>query len=144
MKKYLFILLFITGCYGLKSQEVSLIRVIDGDTYEVLLNGKKQPIRLMNVDAPELKQAYGAAVKDSLSQLFKSKTIKIAAFKLDIYGRLLVQINYQGKALDSLLVSKGWAWCYEKYNTNSLLAMQQIVAIQQRKGLWYCPKPVPP
>lgn len=144
MKKYLFILLFITGCYGLKSQEVPLIRVIDGDTYEVLLNGKKQPIRLMNVDAPELKQAYGAAVKDSLSKLLKSKTIKIAAFKLDIYGRLLAQVSYQGKALDSLMVAKGWAWCYEKYNTNEVLPSLQIMATAQGKGLWYCHRPVPP
>ncbi len=144
MKKYLFILLFITGCYGLKSQEVPLIRVIDGDTYEVLLNGKKKHIRLMNVDAPELKQAFGAAIKDSLINLLKAKTVKIEIFKLDIYGRMLAKVSYQGKALDSLLVAKGWAWCYEKYNTNNLLAMQQIVAIQQRKGLWNCPKPVPP
>jgi endonuclease YncB( thermonuclease family) len=144
MKKYILILLILTGCYELKSQEVPIIRVIDGDTYEVLLNGKKQPIRLMNVDAPELKQAFGAAVKDSLSHLLKNKTVEITAFRLDIYGRLLVQINYQGKALDSLLVAKGWAWCYEEYNTNKTLPTLQILTIAQRKGLWHCNKPVPP
>ena len=144
MKKYILILLIITGCYELKSQEVPIIRVIDGDTYEVLLNGKKQPIRLMNVDAPELKQAFGAAVKDSLSHLLKNKTVEISALKLDLYGRLLVQINIQGKALDSLLVAKGWAWCYEKYNTNETLPPLQIMAISKGKGLWYCHRPVPP
>lgn len=144
MKKYTLILLILTGCYELKSQEVPIIRVIDGDTYEVLLNGKKQPIRLMNVDAPELKQAFGSFVKDSLNHLLKNKTVEISALKLDIYGRLLVQINYQGKALDSLLVAKGWAWCYEEYNTNKALPTQQILATAQRKGLWHCHKPVPP
>lgn len=144
MKKYILILLIITVYYELKSQDVPIIRVIDGDTYEVLLNGKKQPIRLMNVDAPELKQAFGAAVKDSLSHLLKNKTVAITALKLDIYGRLLVQINYQGKALDSLLVVKGWAWCYEKYNTNDALPLLQIMAISKGKGLWYCHRPVPP
>jgi micrococcal nuclease len=144
MKKYILILLIITGCYELKSQDVPIIRVIDGDTYEVLLNGKKQPIRLMNVDAPELKQAFGAAVKDSVSHLLKNKTVEISALKLDLYGRLLVQINIQGKALDSLLVAKGWAWCYEKYNTNETLPPLQIMAIAKRKGLWYCHRPVPP
>ena len=144
MKKYTLILLILTGCYGLKSQEVPIIRVIDGDTYEVLLNGKKQPIRLMNVDAPELKQAFGSVVKDSLNHLLKIKTVEISALKLDLYGRLLVQINYQGKALDSLLVAKGWAWCYEEYNTNKTLPTLQILATAQRKGLWRCHKPVPP
>lgn len=144
MKKYLFILLFITGCYGLKSQEVPLIRVIDGDTYEVLLNGKKKHIRLMNVDAPELKQAFGLAVKDSLINLLKTKTVKIEIFKLDIYGRLLAKVSYQGKALDSLLVAKGWAWCYEKYNTKEALPSLQIIATSQGKGLWYSHRPVPP
>lgn len=144
MEKYILILLIITGCYELKSQEVPIIRVIDGDTYEVLLNGKKQPIRLMNVDAPELKQAFGLAVKDSLSLLLKNKTVEISALKLDIYGRLLVQINIQGKALDSLLVAKGWAWCYEKYNTNEALPPLQIKAKSKGKGLWYCYRPVPP
>ena len=144
MKKYILILLILTGCYELKSQDVSIIRVIDGDTYEVLLNGKKQPIRLMNVDAPELKQAFGSAVKDSLNHLLKNKTVEISALKLDLYGRLLVKINIQGKALDSLLVAKGWAWCYEEYNTNKTLPTLQILATAQRKGLWRCHKPVPP
>jgi micrococcal nuclease len=144
MKKYILILLILTVCYELKSQEVPIIRVIDGDTYEVLLNGKKQPIRLMNVDAPELKQAFGSVVKDSLNHLLKNKIVAITALKLDIYGRLLVQINIQGKALDSLLVAKGWAWCYGKYNTNEALPSLQIIATAQRKGLWYCHRPVPP
>lgn len=144
MKKYLLILLIITGSYGLKSQEVPLVRIIDGDTYVVLLNGIPQHVRLMNVDAPELKQTFGMSVKDSLNILLKAKTLKIAVLKKDIYGRILAKVSYQGIALDSLLVIKGWAWCYESYNTNYILPSLQKEALQARKGLWYCNKPVPP
>ena len=128
----------------LQSQEVKVQRVVDGDTYQVLLNGKKQMIRVLNVDAPELNQAFGLKAKDSLTNLILDKTILIEGIKNDLYGRLLVKVSFQGKALDSLLVANGWAWCYAKYNRNEMLPELQQMAIESAKGLWQCQQAVPP
>lgn len=128
----------------LQSQEVKVQRVVDGDTYQVLLSGKKEMIRVLNVDAPELNQAFGLKVKDSLTNLILYKTILIEGIKTDLYGRLLAKVSFQGKALDSLLVANGWAWCYAKYNRNKILPELQQMAIQSAKGLWQCQQAVPP
>ena len=128
----------------LQSQEVKVLRVVDGDTYQVLLYGKKQMIRVLNIDAPELNQAFGLKAKDSLTNLIQDKTILIDVVKTDLYGRLLAKVSFQGKALDSLLVANGWAWCYAKYNRNEMLPELQQMAIQSAKGLWQCQQAVPP
>ena len=36
-----------------------LIKVVDGDTIQLLINGKKERIRLAEIDTPETKQDYG-------------------------------------------------------------------------------------
>ena len=128
----------------LQSQEVKVLRVVDGDTYQVLLYGKKQMIRVLNIDAPELNQAFCLKAKDSLTNLIQDKTILIDVVKTDLYGRLLAKVSFQGKALDSLLVANGWAWCYAKYNRNEMLPELQQMAIQSAKGLWQCQQAVPP
>ena len=144
MKNYILFLLFMIARCELQSQEVKVLRVVDGDTYQVLQNDKKQMIRLANVDAPELNQAFGLKVKDSLTNLIQDKNILIMVIKTDLYGRLLAKISFQGADLDSLLVAKGWAWCYAKYNRNGMLPELQQIAIQSAKGLWQCQQAVPP
>ncbi len=144
MKNYILILLFMSALCELKSQEVKLLRVVDGDTYQVLLNGKKQMIRVLNVDAPELNQAFGLKTKDSLTNLIQNETITLEVIKTDMYGLLIAKVSFQGKALDSLLLANGWAWCYAKYNRNEMLPELQQKAIQSAKGLWQCQQAVPP
>ena len=39
-----------------------VIRVLDGDTIEVLQDKKPVRVRLSNIDAPEKKQAYGLSL----------------------------------------------------------------------------------
>jgi len=144
MKNYILILLFMIAHCELQSQEVKVLRVVDGDTYQVLLYGKKQMIRVLNIDAPELNQAFGLKAKDSLTNLIQDKTISIAVLKTDLYGRLLAKVSFQGRALDSLLVANGWAWCYAKYNRNEMLPELQQMAVQSAKGLWQSQQAIPP
>jgi endonuclease YncB( thermonuclease family) len=101
-------------------------------------------IRVLNVDAPELNQAFGLKAKDSLTNLIQDKTISIAVLKTDLYGRLLAKVSFQGRALDSLLVANGWAWCYAKYNRNEMLPELQQMAVQSAKGLWQSQQAIPP
>ncbi len=61
MKHIHTLILMVAICLTANAQLV--VKVIDGDTYKVLLNGKLQNIRLQNVDAPELDQYFGKAIQ---------------------------------------------------------------------------------
>ncbi len=140
-RKILFILLFAVCIYA-NAQIV--VKIIDGDTYKVLLNGKIQTIRIMNVDAPELTQNFGVAAKDSIIKLLLDATISIQTYKTDLYGRLLVSATFNGMSLDSLLIAKGWVWFYSVYSQRMDLKNIENAAKHNCLGLWNCTQPVPP
>lgn len=55
-----------------------VVGVADGDTVTVLDNSNTQwKIRLMGVDAPEKKQAFGSKSKESLSALVFNKQVQV-------------------------------------------------------------------
>lgn len=53
MKILIFLLLFLTTPVKASEDTVSLIKVSDGDTIKVLLNGEKESIRLLDIDCYE-------------------------------------------------------------------------------------------
>ena len=129
-------------CFNVNAQLV--VKVIDGDTYKVLINGKLQNVRLQNVDAPELGQCFGKNIKDSVTILLQNKVVKVVGSKTDLYGRLIAKISIKGMSLDSLLIAKGWAWFYTKYSKQLDLKIYENIARQKGLGTWQCPEPVPP
>ena len=116
----------------------TVIRVVDGDTYQMLKGKRIFTVRLLNVDAPETKQIFGEAAKDSVSKLILGKTVVVDSLKLDLYNRLLASVTINGKALDSIMVSNGWAWHYIEYSNKPELAIMQETAIDKHLGLWKC------
>jgi micrococcal nuclease len=116
----------------------TVIRVIDGDTYQMLQGKRIFTVRLLNIDAPETKQSFGEAAKDSVSKLILGKTVGIEVVKLDKYKRTLVNLSINGKALDSILITNGWAWYYKEYSFKNSLELLQNKAISKRLGLWKC------
>ncbi len=116
----------------------TVIRVIDGDTYQMLKAGRVFTTRLLNVDAPETKQSFGEVAKDSVSKLILGKTVVVDSLKLDRYNRVLASVTINGKALDSIMVSNGWAWHYVEYSYKPELAIMQETAINNHLGLWKC------
>lgn len=122
----------------LAQTSAKIIRVVDGDTYQLLKDGKAVTVRLANVDAPELKQQYGSIAKQNVSDLILGKTVLIDSITKDRYNRIVASVWINGMALDSILVSNGWAWNYEQYNTKKELANYQQTAINEHLGLWKC------
>jgi len=142
MKHIHTLILMVAICFNANAQLV--VKVIDGDTYKVLLNGKLQNVRLMNVDAPELDQYFGKAVKDSVTTLIEGNMIALELHSSDIYGRTIVTATYKGMSLDSLLIAKGWAWFYISYSRNTDLKYYEAAAKLKGLGLWRCEHNVPP
>lgn len=116
----------------------TVIRVVDGDTYQLLKGKRIFTVRLLNVDAPETKQSFGDAAKDSVSKLILGNTVVFDSIKLDRYNRVLASITINGKALDSIMVSNGWAWHYAEYSNKPELVAMQEAAIYKNLGLWKC------
>jgi len=50
-----------------------VVSVLDGDTIEVLHNGRAKRVRLSGIDGPEKGQAYGARARQAASELIGGK-----------------------------------------------------------------------
>lgn len=141
-----------SGTDKLRTETGRVVRVIDGDTYDVLSGGRVLRVRLTGADAPELGQPYGRQVADSVRQLLTPRQlVALTLHGQDLYGRTLATVALlpgTGKrlavALDSLLVARGWAWAWAPRHKVPRLAAVQQQAQRQGRGLWHCSPAVPP
>ena len=151
MKQLIFCLLLATSVQA-QPNTISgqVIRVLDGDTFELLLNSTKIRCRLVEIDAPELSQPFGSQSGDSLRFLLLNQQIICQPIAHDVYQRLLVkilEINNQPVVLDSILVSRGLAWSVKGWSKQGYNADNTPIQAQARwfsRGLWKCPNPIPP
>ncbi|MGP2288610.1 thermonuclease family protein, partial [Escherichia coli] len=76
MRKYIPLVLFIFSWPALSADiHGRVVRVLDGDTIEVMDSRKAVRIRLVNIDAPEKKQDYGRWSTDMMKSLVAGKTV---------------------------------------------------------------------
>ena len=86
-------------------------RVIDGDTIEVLLNGKPERIRYLQLNTPERDEPCFAESTRANEDLVAGKTVRLVADTelVDRYDRLL-RFIYVGEVLvNRVLVEQGYA-----------------------------------
>lgn len=123
-----------------------VVGVIDGDTIDVLHNGKGDRIRLNGIDCPEKGQAFGQKAKHATSALVFDKEVTIQTHGKDKYGRTIADVLLaDGTNVNHELVKEGWCWWYRKYATgNTVLEGLEKNARETKKGLWVDPAPVPP
>jgi micrococcal nuclease len=123
-----------------------VVSILDGDTIEVLHNGRAERIRLSGIDCPEKGQAYGKRAKQAASELVFGKKVTLQTFGKDEYGRTIADVILpDGTNINQMLVKDGWCWWYPKYAPeNVILAELQRRARRSGLGLWADPEPVPP
>ncbi|EFM8157493.1 thermonuclease family protein [Escherichia coli] len=146
MKKYILLVLFVFS-YQVFSADIHgrVVRVLDGDTIEVMLSQHPVRVRLVNIDAPEKKQNYGRWSEKIMKSLVAGKTVTVTYFQRDRYGRILGQVYASdGMNVNQFMVRAGAAWVYEQYNIDPVLPVLQEEARQQKRGLWADCAPVPP
>lgn len=126
----------------------NVIRVLDGDTIEVLQENKPvKPVRvrLANIDAPEKKQTYGRWSTNQLKGLVAAQPVTVTYTKTDRYGRIIGRVfTTNGIEANRFMVKSGAAWVYEYYNTDKALPALQLEAQKMKRGLWVDRQPVPP
>lgn len=161
MKNMLFVLLFL----GLSSvlfcnDIVKVIRVIDGDTLEVLFkDGEIERIRMVGIDCPESLKAnnpdeypgisnieylhnWAVQIKEYTRNRLLNKEVQLKydsiAGRRGYYDRLLVYVLVEGNNYNIELVHKGYARVYTEASCDlmSELLSAQKEAMNQKRGVW--------
>lgn len=127
----------------------SIVRVVDGDTVNINVNGKEETVRLLLVDTPETVhpskpvQPFGpeasAFAKETLTP-GKQVEIEIDVSERDKYGRLLGYLYVDGKMFNELLLEKGLARVAYVYAPNTRY-VDQFYNVQKQAqaksiGIW--------
>jgi micrococcal nuclease len=123
-----------------------VIKIVDGDTYDVLTKDYKTiRIRMNGIDAPEKKQAFGQKSKDYLSSLCFGKEVQIKPRNYDRNKRLIADsYTLSGNDLSREMVRSGYAWHFKKYSSDKKLADDENHARSMKAGLWADNEPVAP
>ncbi|HGY3698130.1 TPA: thermonuclease family protein [Citrobacter freundii] len=139
-----FVILF-SGSLCAAEIQGKVIRVLDGDTIEVLQSKMPVRIRLANIDAPEKKQAFGRWSTNQLKGLVAAQPVTVTYMQTDRYGRIIGRVfTTNGTEASRFMVQSGAAWVYDKYNSDNSLPALQREAQTQKRGLWADSQPVPP
>ena len=120
------------------------IRVVDGDTIRAEAKGEEIKIRLVEIDAPEINQPFGAQSKNFLNRLLYGKDVTLIAQGEDRYGRTLGAIYANGESANALMIKSGFAWVYDRYVKDSSLYKYQDQAKAENLGLWRAKDPIAP
>ncbi|MGB6129289.1 MAG: thermonuclease family protein [Psychrilyobacter sp.] len=146
MKKILLIFLLLGTLVFGEILVGKVIKVYDGDTITILVDGKKEKIRFFGIDAPEMKQNYGVESRNFVRSKIMGKKVKVKIVNTDKYGRKVGKIYYSNnRYLNLECVKTGNAWWYEYYAKKEYdLKLAQEQARRSRKGLWREKNPVNP
>ena len=135
-----------------KNGEVRVVRVIDGDTIEVEIDGKNTKIRLLGIDTPETVDpnrppgCYGKEASNETKSLLEGKSVILEKDITDVdkYNRLLRYIYLrvdkdQMLFVNDYLVRLGFAKTDfigpdRKYDTRFISAQED--AKNKKLGLW--------
>ena len=130
-------ILFILIIFPLFIYAQKVVRVIDGDTYDVLINNSIVRVRMYGVDCPEKKQEYGLNAKAFSEKYLLNRDVKIIIISKDLYSRSISKIYLGDTYFNKLLIDSGYAWHYSKYSKDKDLALSMSIAKSNKIGLWY-------
>ena len=156
---YAFVITFTLSIYCVRADFTAKVqRVVDGDTIHVVNKaGKKFKVRLTGIDAPEKNQPYGLASTYKLNEILINKWVLLISkpnngnlYSIDRYNRILAKVIYDGRDINLLQVSRGYAWHFKRYQKqqSSLdresYSRAEIDAKKNELGLWGEKNPIAP
>lgn len=139
-------LALVAGCDGFVSPQAGqVVRVLDGDSLVLKIDGRQIEARLAGIDAPEHRQPYAEQAKRELRDLVSGHAIDVQVTETDRYGRSVVLLRRAGTDLfiNEELIRRGAAWSHRRYG---LPGWRQLESEAKRagRGLWARPDPLPP
>ena len=111
-------------------------QVIDGDTLRFNVAGQPAiEVRLAQIDAPEICQAWGAEARRALSDLALNKTATLRPAGRDRQGRSIGVLVVDGRSVGQQLVQEGHAWSLMGRNGRGPLVKEERLAQALDRGL---------
>ncbi len=133
-----------------------VVRVADGDTFNLLVDGKQERVRMASIDAPEVTkdrerpgQPMAQVSKDALSALIGGKTLTLLCFERDRYERNVCDVPLEGgMTANQKQVQAGMAWANMegrgKFMRDPGLPELERLARSKRLGIWQDASPEKP
>jgi len=118
--------------------EYLVTRVIDGDSFNITINGVVRKCRLSGIDTPELEQPWGKFAHHILSDLILARHVRIEFLKRGKYKRLICHAFVEKVNVQCELLRLGAAHVYPEYVTWDMkieFAEAQQYAIINRNGI---------
>lgn len=128
-----------------EDRSVFIGKVYDGDTVEADFRGKTVKIRLIGIDAPEMKQRpWGRRSKKYLEEMVSASGwqlgIEFDVEKLDKYDRTLAYLwTRDGRLVNEEMLKGGHAVLYTfppNVKHVDRLKAAQVIARENRTGIW--------
>ncbi len=133
-----------------KKDLYEVIKVSDGDTIQIMLDDKKQTVRMIGVDTPESVdprrpvQCFGEKASQKTSELLLNKKVSLESDTtqgdMDKYKRLLRFVFLEdGTNVNKLLIEQGFGhqYTYNKpYKYREEFIKAETEARENKRGLW--------
>ncbi|MGR9050774.1 thermonuclease family protein [Halobacillus faecis] len=128
--------------------DATVTNVVDGDTIDIMIDGREERVRLLLVDTPETVhpdkpvQPFGPEASNFAKEKLSGKEIRFEydGPKRDHYDRLLGYVWVNGENFNQHLLEKGLArYAYEydpPYALSASMKNAETRAKQQGKGIW--------
>lgn len=131
--------------------EGKVVGIADGDTLTVLDGEHRQHhVRLMGIDAPEKRQAFGTRSREHLARLAFHRDVVVEFKKTDRYGRIVGKVLVANVDAGLKQIEAGMAWHYRTYAREQSPSDRQAYAAAEAdaraagRGLWSESSPQPP
>ena len=127
-----------------------VVKVIDGDTITVEINGKKETVRLIGINTPETVdprkpvECFGIEASNKAKEILTGKSVRLEADSIvgerGKYGRLLRYIFLEnGTNFNKMMISEGYAYEYTynpSYKYQDEFKQAEKEAREAKRGLW--------
>ena len=132
--------------FSQESAAAKFLRIIDGDTMIMMVDGKKEWVNLLAVDAPEAVQPWGMVALNALNMLVTGKDIRIEfdKEKRNYEGQMWGYLWVGDTFVNQEMVLNGYAlWDFWPPNIryDEQLLDAEFQARKDRKGMWKSPTP---
>ena len=132
-----------------------VVKVVDGDTLTIAIEGKNVTLRLIGLDTPETVdprkpvQCFGREASEKAKQLLSGTSVRIetdpSQGELDKYGRLLAYVyaptssKPEGILVNEYMIREGYGHEYTynlPYKYQAQFNEAEGLAREEKKGLW--------
>lgn len=147
------ILLFaLSGCrqkaaknQGAGMVEGEVVKVVDGDTYDLQTSNRTIRVKMEGIDAPEKGMRFYKESKKYLHDLCFGRKVLFVPNGISKFNK---QIGFTyligGLELSHEMVRSGYAWHFKKYNSDNNIYKLELQARISKRGIWSDSNPVSP